>query len=328
MQRISRSRGLLLVLCILLFLGIPVFAGFNDYYVHVACIFGINAILLLGLNIAYGIGGQMNLAQAGFYSLGAYATAILQVNYGWSWWLTLIPAIAIPVLVAVIIGIPSVKLRHHNLAMSTIALGMGIHVFLVQAGGISGGPSGIIGIERPSIFGFVLDTETRYFYLIAVFTIVCYVFCRNLLQSRVGRAILAVRDDEVAARAVGISPFYMKLLSFAISAGFAGIAGSLYASLNLFVSPETFTIDLSLILLAALMIGGVGSNVGALLGALFITLVPEFLQKYGDLELLFYGITIILVIIYFPKGIAGGLDYLSRIISSAYRSSNEKLARD
>jgi branched-chain amino acid transport system permease protein len=313
------------LLAIVMFLSIPILLGFNNYYVHVASTLGLNLILLLGLNIAYGFGGQMNLAQAGFYSLGAYSTAVLMVNYHWSWWITLLPAVLIPVLFALIVGMPTVKLRHHNLAMATIALGMGIHTFLIQAGTVTGGPSGIVGISRPFFFGFELGSTTSYFYLISFFTIGAYLFSHNLLNSRTGRAMLAVRDDEAAARAIGIFPQKMKLLAFVISAGFAGVAGSLYAGLNLFVGPEAFSIDLSIILLAAIIVGGTGTNLGAVMGAIFITILPEFLQKYGEWELLFYGISIVLVILYFPRGIAGVVNKLYHFAAARLTSKSSSL---
>jgi branched-chain amino acid transport system permease protein len=188
---------------------------------------------------------------------------------------------------------------------ATLALQLGIVEFFVQASELTGGTVGIFGIERPSFFGISLKSSTAYYELIATAAIAAYLLAQQIVRSRFGRALTAIREDETAATALGINPSRYKVAAFTLSAMFAGLAGTLYAYQILYINPGSFNIDWSITALSMVVIGGVGSNLGAVLGAVAVTLIRQFLFSFGDLEFLVYGIWIMAVILFFPGGLVG-----------------------
>jgi branched-chain amino acid transport system permease protein len=285
-------------------LALPVLTK-DAYFIQVASAMGVAVILSLGLGLLYGYAGQMSFAHAGLYGIGAYSSVILTTKLGASFLVGLVAGIVIPGVVAFLTGIPTLRLRGHYLAIATLALQLGIVAFFVQASELTGGTVGIFGIERPSFFGISLKSSAAYYELIAVAAIIAYVLAQQIVRSRFGRALTAIREDETAATALGINPSRYKVAAFTLSAMFAGLAGTLYAYQILYINPGSFTIDWSITALSMVVIGGVGSNVGAVLGAVAVTLVRQFLFSFGDLEFLVYGIWIMVVIIFFPGGLVG-----------------------
>ncbi len=278
----------------------------DAYYIQVASFLGIAIILAISLGLLYGYTGQMSFAHAAFYGIGAYTSVILTTKMGINnFSLGLLLAIVVPGLVAFLVGIPTLRLHGHYLAIGTLALQMGIYEFFVQASPITGGTVGVFGIQRPSIFGLSLDSDAAYYEVIAIAAILSYLFAQRLVNSRFGRGLLAVREDEIAASVMGIDPSRYKVQIFAISAMMAGLAGALYAHQILFISPVTFNLDWSIAILSMVVIGGVGSNVGAVLGAVAITVMRQLLFSFGDLQFLVYGAWIVLVMVFVPGGLVG-----------------------
>jgi branched-chain amino acid transport system permease protein len=210
-----------------------------------------------------------------------------------------------PGLVACLTGIPTLRLRGHYLAIATLALQLAIVQFFIQASGLTGGTVGVFGIERPTLFGFSFKANAAYYELIAGAAIVAYLLARQIVRSRFGRALTAIREDEVAASVLGINPSVYKVAAFTLSAMYAGLAGSLFAYQILFISPVSFGIEGSISALTMVVIGGVGSNLGAVIGAVVVTLIRQVLFSFGDLEFLIYGVWLMLVMIFFPGGIVG-----------------------
>ncbi len=273
---------------------------------------GIYIIVCTGLSLIFGYAGQLSLTQAAFYGIGAYASAILTTRYGLSFWFGLAAAAALPGVIAFVLGAPILRLRHYYLAMATLAFSEIMAVFFIQEVDITGGPTGITHIPVPSVFGFSLNTSERYYYLVWVLCVLVVAFSHNLIHSKYGRALRAISENEIAAGAMGINVPAMKSLMFILSAIFAGIGGALYAHYVSFVSPDTFSVSLSILLVIMVAIGGVNSLWGAVLGAVFITVLPSLLGAYRQYAMLVYGVILVLALMFMPNGIAGLFETLVR----------------
>jgi branched-chain amino acid transport system permease protein len=304
-MRWLRSRRNLVGLAVAgLVVALPVITT-DQYLIQVAGAMGIAVILALSLGLLYGYTGQMSFAHAGFYGIGAYAAVLITTR----WELGLVPALLAallaPGVVAFLVGIPTLRLRGHYLAIATLALQLTMVEFFVRASGLTGGSVGIFGIERPTILGLSLENNGAYYQVIALAAILTFLFAQRLVRSRFGRGLVATREDETAASVMGINPARYKLLIFTITAMLAGLAGALYAHQILFVSPVTFNLDWSIVILSMVVIGGIGSNYGAVAGAIVVTLMQQALFSLGELQFLVYGVWIVVIMLFFPGGLAG-----------------------
>jgi len=277
----------------------------NAYFVSLANMMLINLILIASLNLLMGYGGQISLGHAGFYGLGAYASGVLGVKFGLSAWIGLPAAALFTGFAALIIGVPALRLRGLYLSMATLGWNAILVVLFNRLIGVTGGPNGLLGVKPFAINGFALDSDGRQFPLLWLVSLLVMVAVLNLLHSRIGRALRAVATNELGADAVGIDSFRTKLLVFVLSAGMAGIAGSLYVHVNQFASPETFSVSNSILLVVMVAIGGSGLYWGPIFGALIYTAVPQFLLEYEDAELMLFGLAMLVVLIASPTGIAG-----------------------
>jgi len=297
------SNHLWLILTWLVLLVVP-FVASNAYVISLANMALINLILIASLNLLMGFGGQISLGHAGFFGLGAYASGILNVKLGLTAWLGLPAAALIAATAALVIGLPALRLRGHYLSMATLGWNAILVVLFNQLVDLTGGPNGLLGVQSFSVAGIRLDTELRAFPLVWLASLLVMLAILNLLGSRLGRALRAVATNELGADAIGIDSFRTKLLFFVISAGMAGIAGSLYVHVNQYASPETFGISGSILLIVMVAIGGSGTYWGPLLGALIYTAVPQLLLDYEDAELMLFGLGMLFVLIVFPGGLA------------------------
>jgi branched-chain amino acid transport system permease protein len=288
-------------------LAIPLF-GSNDYIVSLGVSFLINLILIASLNLLIGYCGQISLGHAGFFGLGAYAAGILSATFGFNAWVGLPAAIIASAFAAVMIGIPSLRLKGHYLAMATLGFNAILAVLFNELVAWTGGPNGLLGVKPLSFGSFALDTQARIFPLIWFCAGVVMLAILNLIQSRVGRALRAIATSEIAAAALGIEVFRYKLVVFVLSAGMAGLAGSLYVESNLYASPESFGFSSSILLLAMVALGGWGRYQGAILGAVIYTAAPEILRTFQDAQLLIFGVGMIVVLLFFPGGLAAAGD--------------------
>ncbi|MFM9884001.1 MAG: branched-chain amino acid ABC transporter permease [Burkholderiales bacterium] len=266
---------------------------------------GIYIIVCTGLSLIFGYAGQLSLTQAAFYGIGAYASALLTTRLGMPFWIGLIVAAILPGIIALAIGAPILRLRHYYLAMATLAFSEIMAVVFIQEIDITGGPTGISHIPPPQLFGLALDTPGRFFYLVWTIAAIVVIFSHNLIESKFGRALRAISDNELAAGAMGVNVAGLKSVMFVLSAIFAGIGGSLYAHFVTFVSPDSFTVSLSILLVIMVAVGGVQSLWGAVLGAVFITVLPSMLGAYRQYAMLVYGLILVLALMFLPNGIAG-----------------------
>ena len=279
----------------------------NDYYFQVLILIGINTILALGLNMLMGYAGQISLGHAAFYGIGAYTTAILTATCGVSPWLALPAALACAALVALIVGMPTLKLSGYYLGMGTLGFGMIVYIIFREWTSVTGGSSGLVGIPPLSAAGIDFFSYRNYFWLVWAIVLLCVIMCQRIIDSRIGRILRAIHDSEGATRACGANTHVIKLQIFILSAVFSALAGFLYAHFVTFISPGSFGFMVSIRMVTMVVIGGMASIWGAFLGAGLMTLLPEWLHLFSDYEMIVYGLILVIVMIFMPQGLFRGL---------------------
>jgi branched-chain amino acid transport system permease protein len=284
----------------------------NEYYVNVLIISGLNAIVAVGLNLLLGFAGQISLGHAAFYGLAAYTTSILTTTYNLPIIVGILAGIFLVGLVAYLIGIPALKLSGHYLAMATLGFGIIVYIVFNETIELTGGPSGFVGIPRLSLFGYSFDSDLSYYYLVVSVLAIVLMFSLNLIRSRIGRALRAIHTSEKAAQISGIDIAQYKLFIFVLSAILAGIAGVLYAHYLEFIAPSSFGFNHSVLLVTMVVLGGMTNVWGAVAGAFFLTMLPEFLRAFENIEFLLYGFILIVCMMFLPEGIVGGIQKLVR----------------
>lgn len=285
---------------------IPVFME-SKYYFIILNVIGLNTIVVVGLNLLIGFAGQISLGHAAFYGLGSYFSGILTVNYGFPLW----PAMLVGMLatggVAYLIGYPSLKLRGHYLVMATLGFSIIVYILMGELEQFTGGHDGLIGIPPLSIGGLLFDNDLKNFYLIWTFVFFSILVSRNLLNSRVGRALRAIHGSEVAANSLGINTASYKVKVFALSAMYASVSGSLYAHYITFISPSTYDFYYSIQVVTMVIVGGMGSLWGSLFGAAVLTSISEALHIAKQYHIIAYGVFLCLVLVFLPEGILVGI---------------------
>ncbi len=285
----------------------------STYYMHIINLAGISIVAVMGLNLLVGYAGQLSLGHAAICSIGAYSSALLTVRVGLSFWLAFPLSGVVSLIFGLILGLPTLRLKAHYLAVATIGFAEILRTVLVNWQSLTGGPNGIPNLPAPSIGGLALSNGFRYYYLIlAVVVITAYVSVR-LRNSKVGRALLAIKDDELAAKAMGVDTHYYKVLAFALSAFFGGLSGALYAHLVAFIDPQYAAFLESVKYLCMLFIGGSGSVIGSALGAVLLTWLPEWLRVLKQYYMAVYGIGVIFLMIFMPEGIVGLLGKIGNL---------------
>jgi branched-chain amino acid transport system permease protein len=308
--KLARSRrGLIVIWAIAI---VWPFVAPNDYLLSLGIYFFINLILIASLNLIMGWTGQVSLAHAAFYGLGAYVSGVLNTRYGISPWLGTAAAIVVVGAVAALIGLATLRLRGPYLSMGTLGFSGILSVLFVELVSLTGGPNGLAGISPYALFGFELDSPARFYWLVWGVAAVVMWLLLNLFGSVPGRALRAIAGSEIGANTLGVDTFLYKVIAFSLSAGLAGLAGAMYAHFNLFASPETFGFFASVLLVVMVALGGTGLYWGPFYGAAVFTVVPELLRQFQDVELLVFGLCMVVVLLYFPGGLAGVAGHLKR----------------
>ena len=293
--------------------------------VDIATLILIYVLLGLGLNIVVGLAGLLDLGYVGFYAVGAYTYALLSHYFGWSFWVCLPLAGLMAATFGFLLGFPVLRLRGDYLAIVTLGFGEIIRLFLRNLTDLTGGPNGISSIPKPTFFGLSFDrtaaegmqTFHEYFgldynpvskvvflYLVALLLALAALFVINrLLRMPIGRAWEALREDEIACRALGLNPTIIKLSAFTLGAAFAGFAGSFFAARQGLVTPESFTFIESAIILAIVVLGGMGSQLGVILAAIVMILLPEMMREFSEYRMLMFGAMMVLMMIWRPQGL-------------------------
>ena len=279
----------------------------GGYLVNVLVFMGINTMLAVALNLLLGFAGQISLGHAAFFGLGAYISGILTVTHGMNSWLAMLLAAVTVGLLSFGLGFPILKLKGHYLAMATLGFGIIVYIVFNETVDITGGPSGLSGIPNLKLAGLVFDGDLKNYYLIWGFTLVTMLLSINLANSRIGRALRAIHDSEVASRVMGVNARLLKVQVFTLSAVISAVAGSLYAHTMSFISPASFGFNFSVELVTMVIIGGLGSIFGSFLGAAFLTLLPEMLRVVQDYDIVVYGFLLIVMTMYMPGGLVKGV---------------------
>lgn len=249
----------------------------NQYWLYLACLVGINVIAATGLNILTGYTGLVSLGQAAFMGVGAYTVAVLERKWGTPFLLNLLAGGGVAMAVGMVFGIPSLRVKGLYLAIATIAASFILHFVFANWTAVTGGTAGLT-VRPASVLGLALDNEFRSYWLIVPVAALLVFGAANLFRTRIGRAFIAIRDRDISAEVLGIPLLRYKLLSFGIASFYAGIAGGLWAYFFRSVTPESFPLIMSIFFLAAIIVGGMGTILGGILGAAFMTLVPEALK--------------------------------------------------
>jgi branched-chain amino acid transport system permease protein len=283
----------------------------NAYYLDVLTTALLYAILALGLNLIVGLTGLLHLGYAAFFAIGAYTYALLNLRWGWPFWAGCAPAMAVAGCCGACLGIPALRVRGDYLAIVTLGFGEIVRIACTNLDRWTGGPNGLLGIAHPAVWvpgRGVVDfgvSSVPYYYLVSVCAVVVAGVCVRLSRSRVGRAWKAIREDEIAAACVGIPVLPLKLLAQGCGGAIAGLAGAIFAAKQGTITPDSFDFILSVMILAMVVLGGLGSIRGAVIGALILGVLPELLRGFEQYRMLLFGLAMIVMMRVRPQGLFG-----------------------
>jgi branched-chain amino acid transport system permease protein len=284
----------------------------GDYYLSVLVFMGINSLTVMGLSLLMGYAGQISLGHAAFYGIGAYCTGVLTTHFGFPIYLAFSVGILLSILLAIIVGIPALRLKGHYLAVATLGIGEIVFIIFSEWMDLTGGPSGLSNIPVVSLGGFQFNTSFRFYYLVWGINLLVLLFSLNIIHSRVGRALRSMHGSEIAASAMGINLSFLKIQVFVLSAVYASVAGSLYAHFVSFIAPNNFGLMVSIMFLMMGVIGGIHNIWGALLGASLLTFLPEYLRVFEQFDILIYGAILLAILLFMPEGLLEGTPMLIR----------------
>jgi branched-chain amino acid transport system permease protein len=279
----------------------------NPYHLGLSNLVAIQSLVVLGLNLFIGYTGQISLGHAAFFAIGAYGSAIGTVLWGLSPWTAMVLAALAAAITALALGFPALKLTGHYLAMATLGFNIVIHTILVQWDSVTGGPGGFAGIPYLSIGPVVFDDERSIHYLVWTFAMVFLLLSLNLVRSGAGRGLAALAEDEIAAATLGVDIRAAKVKVFVLSAVLAALAGSLFAHCYAFVSPDSFSIFVSVDFVIMVVVGGMGSIWGTLFGTGLITLLPAWIEALDAYKDIVHGLILVLILLFLPQGFVSGL---------------------
>ncbi len=284
----------------------------NPWKLGILNLVAVHAVVVLGLNLFIGYAGQISLGHAAFFGLGAYGSAILTTEWAIPPWAAMGLTATGVALTALVIGVPTLRLSGHYLAMATLGFNIVVHNIFVQWDRVTGGPSGLSGIPPFGFFGFAIQGETQQYYLLWGAAMVVLILALNLVRSGIGRGLAALAEDEVSAAAMGVDVRRGKIAVFTISAVFASTAGSLFAHYLGTITPDTFGIFASIDFVIMVVIGGMGSLWGSLAGAAFVTVLPHLLGPLEDSKDVIHGLIVVAILLVLPRGLLAGLVTLAK----------------
>ncbi|HHW44727.1 MAG TPA: branched-chain amino acid ABC transporter permease [Desulfotomaculum sp.] len=296
----------------------------DAYLTRILVLTGINVILASSVNLLVGYTGQVCLAQAAFFGIGSYTSAILTVKLGISFWLALPGSFILAAFCGALLGMPTLRLKGHYLAIATMGFGIIVYVILNNWDTVTQGPMGILGINPPSVFGFQLNDGNYYLAFVILFDALVLSSIVSLLKSAYGRAFAAIKEDEISAEVSGVNTYYFKVLVFAISSGIAGLAGSLYAHYINYISPEGFDLTGSIEILILAIVGGLSTVPGPVIGSVGLMFLSEALRGTRELRLIIYGAMLVFVIVFLPEGVYPSL----KRIFSRFHSSRKGISAE
>lgn len=297
-----KMKNTLPALCLIFISAMIPLTGINDYYMTIFCQAAIYSVVVLGLNFITGMTGQMNMGNAAVYGLGAYTMGLLTTRMGMSPWIALIFVALMGCLIGCLIGWPSLRVQGVYLSLTTIAFNEIVRL-LLQNLQFTGGSSGVRNIPSFTLFGWEINTPSKNFYFLLVVLVLAAVVSQMIIRSKYGRAFIAVRDNVDAIESSGLNLTSIKMTAFMLSTVFGALAGGFYACFMGYISPSTYTTNLSTSFLVMLIVGGRGNVWGCIIGATIIAFAPEMLRFLGDYYKFIYALLVILIIVFNPNGL-------------------------
>lgn len=278
----------------------------NEYQVYVMATAFVWAIAVYGLNIITGFCGQLNLAHGGFFAIGAYTLGLLTADFGWSFWPAFVGALAMTAVLGFLVGIVSLRLKEHYFAIFTLCVGFIIYLLIDKWEELTHGAIGVRDIAAPYGFGLVDFTETTpFYYLVLAFLVFAIWFMGRLSKSLLGRTFIAIRNGDELAQSLGINLMRNKVLAFVLSTTYAGLAGALYAGMVRFIGPDEANVQHTFDMITYLLVGGIGTIMGPLLGTIGLVWITQSLQFLEEYRMIIFGPLLVLLVIFFPRGITG-----------------------
>lgn len=293
---------LILIVLAAIIIGAP-FVITDKYTLHILILCSMYACLTISLNLIIGWSGQFSLGHVCFYGMGAYITTLFMVNFGMNFFIATILSVVFTTLFAMLLCYPTLKLRGDYLAVITLGFGEVFRLFLTNAVDLTKGPAGIPNIPNPEIFGFVIKGKQAYFYFIAIILVLFIIFIKRLNNSGFGMAMMTVNEDDIAATALGLNVKKYKLWAFGIGGGMAALIGSFYAVYMGMISPTSFAYAESIKMVSMVILGGMGSIPGSIIGAFLLAALPELLRAFSDYRMVLYGALMVIMMIFKPEGI-------------------------
>jgi branched-chain amino acid transport system permease protein len=301
----SQRRIFFFAVVIALLAALPAF-GFSRYIMRICIVISIYSMLTLALNLVAGYTGQLSMGNGGFYAIGAYTATLLMINAGLSFWSSLVVAAAFAGISGFLLGLPTLRLKGSYLTIVTLGFGEIVRMILMNWDTVTNGTLGVRNIPLPSLFGVSLSfTNHGLYYLALVLTALVSVFCALVINSKVGRAFIAIREDEIAAQMMGIKTVRYKVLAFVLSATISGIAGAFYAPMVGYIDPNSFTFDISSQIISMAILGGLGTMRGMYFGAAALIVFPEVSRFLMDYRFVIYGLILVLMMRFRPQGLLG-----------------------
>ncbi|MFT8872046.1 MAG: branched-chain amino acid ABC transporter permease [Sporolactobacillus sp.] len=302
MRKLGQCRTVLIVLGCALLVYLSLYIQ-NLYLLRVLTLAAITAILAMSVNILVGYTGQISLGHAGFYGVGAYTVGVFNVSLHVPFWPSLVLSVLLSAVAGLLLGLPTTKLKGHFLGIATMGFGVIVNGVLNNWTSVTGGPNGIRGVQTPTLFSLPLTYGNYFlgFALASLFIVILFIYL--LVNSPVGRAWDCLKQDEITAYVAGIHVYRYKLLAFTISGALAGYAGALFAGYMTFISPDTFDLNQSISLMTTVILGGMGTIIGPILGTAILTFFNEWLRNFDEARLIIYGLLLVTMIVILPQGI-------------------------
>lgn len=304
---ILKNKKIVLPVFLILLAIVPLVVK-SQYIIRVFCLIGIYCILTISLNLIVGYMGQSSMGHAALYMMGAYFSGLLGSKLGWPFWITLIFGIIGGAFGGMLLGFATMKLSAGYLSVITLAFGEVVEMVVLNWTSVTNGPLGVRGIPRPNIFGWELTaTNGGFYWLMLVLVIIAILVSMSVVNSKFGRAVRAIKEDELAAKLMGVHTAVYKVKNIALSGALAGMAGAFYASMNRYIDAATFSFDISMTILCIVIFGGMGSIPGMIVGSALLISFPEVLRSLADYRFVVYGLLLILMMRFRPQGLLGGL---------------------
>lgn len=318
------------IACAALVMLVALYPLVNDdrYVLHLMTCLMINIISYLGLNLLIGLSGQVSLGHSAFFGIGAYTAGLLCTKLGVPAWLTIPAGVLLAILVGALLGLPAARLKGPYLTMTTLAFTQLFTLLMTNLTDLTNGPIGVINIGPVNLFGLEIDTKYKMFLMTMVFALLAILVFIRMKNGPMGRSWHAMGNSRVAAEAMGLNPVRYNILAFAICSAFAGLAGTLYAYYNTYISPDQFNLNLSFSIVQVLVIGGRGSVLGTIIGAFIQTFVPEWLRPLGDWRYIIFAVMLIITVLFAPAGCVGLIDKGKRSIIRRLTRHTEKKAAE